>query len=495
VTPTVTAPASPINDDDDPYSTAPPTPIKKHPSKIRPGVEYKNHQVRGIRWLARRSSWLLCDDQGLGKTLMSLSVAALDFDRGWASKVLVICDASLKDNWGDEIDKWSTFTWEVLDGRDPGKRRAKLAAFDREILIVNYEQVMAHPNELLAMGFDIIIVDECQAIRNYEAKRTQAVHRLTAKRWFLLSGTPLDNRPNELWSPLRLADPDNTPAYWTWVNAHCVFAPKSKVVVGVKKAEKLRRHIDQLFLRRLKGDCLDLPDKQRIKINVELSPYQRRLHDQAEKELILQLPQDPEPMDLESGLMKALRLRQICSTPANVEGLEDDSAKLDAVIAKLRELNDAGLKAVVFTQFRPTIDCLLRRCEAEGIKTWAHHGGIPRPQRQVNVRDWSAHEGPAVMIGMYQTMGRGLTLTAARHVLIVDKLYTPGGMSQAEDRCHRIGADETQPVQIIEFIARRTHEQRIEQILDAKGEMIAELIPNSGWKKKIYQLILEGSQP
>ena len=367
-------------------------------------------------------------------TIQSLTVAALDFDRGWAKRVLVICTASLKANWASEIEEHTLFSYQVLEGSVKQKRKI-LDEFDSDILIVNYEQVISYPTELLNLKFDIVIVDECQAIKNFGAQRTAAVHRLMPRRWFLLSGTPLETRPDELWSPLRLIDPVNTPHYWTWVNSHCVFATGTRQVVGVKKAERLRQHIEQVFLRRLKKDCLDLPEKQHIKVNIDLSPYQRRLHDQAEKELMLQLPKDPDPMELESGLMKALRLRQICSTPANLEGLEDDSAKLDAVIAKLLELRDAGHKAVVFCKFRPTIDCLVRRCEAAGIANWVHHGGIKLPQRKANQRAWEAHEGGAAFIGMYSTMGVGLTLTAARHVLIVDKEFGPGAMKQAEDRC------------------------------------------------------------
>ena len=321
-------------------------------------------------------------------TIQALTVAALDFDAGIASRVLVVCDAGLKYNWAyDEISDLTEFTWMVLDG-DPLQRAEQLAEFEQthcDILIVNYEQVVAHWRELNDIGFDIVMVDECQEIKNQKAGKTKAVHQLRPKRWILMSGTPLENRPDELWSPLRLVDP-NTPKYWPWVQRHCLFGGfGGRQIVGVKKRSELKAYLEDVMIRRIKADTLKLPEKEFTKIEVELSPLQRELYDEVIDELQLTMPSDPTPMELESGLTRTLRLRQICSTPANL-GFEDDSAKLDAVIEEYLKLAAQGHKCVFFSQFRETIACLERRIQAHDLPVWTIRGGVKQKERKLRER-------------------------------------------------------------------------------------------------------------
>lgn len=464
-----------------------PEPIKKLPSKIREGVRFYDHQIEGIRWLARVSSWILADEQGLGKTIQSLTAAALDFDAGRARRVLVISGSKqLKYQWADEIEKFTHFTYHVLEGT-PKQRAAQLLDFDADILIVNYEQIHKYVKVFNHMGFDIVIVDECHELKNPEAVRTKAAHQLKVKRWFLLSGTPVLNRPDELWSPLKLIDP-NTPDYWPWVNKHCLF--REGKVVGVKQKGALKAYTSTIMLRRLKADCLDLPEKQYVRVNVEMGSAQRQAYREVLEELQAKLPANPTAMQRNAGNIQALRLRQVCSTPANI-GLPDDSAKLDVAVERAAELVANGHKVICFTQFRPTLACMEERLTRAGIPFYSIHGGVDSDVRNEMVRQWTGDSAPSVLLAMYQVAKVGLNLTAARHAIMIDKLYVPGLMHQAEDRIHRIGQDTTQPVQIIELIARNSYEEKIERILSSKGEMIDTLVPNSGWSEKLYELILE----
>jgi SNF2 family DNA or RNA helicase len=484
----------PLTPDEAPANKPKPEPIKKIPTKIRQDIQFLDHQVEGIRALNKIKSWILADQMGLGKTLQSLSVAAIDFDKGLAHRILVVAGTKqLKYQWGDELEKLTNFTYHILDGT-PTQRRKQLDRFisgdlqDRDILIVNYEQISKHIASLNAAGFEICIVDECHEVKNPDAIKTKAIHQLEMDRWFLLSGTPVLNRPDELWSPLKLIDPEGTPAYDTWVNRHCLFDAKTGKVVGVKKKEALRQYMGTIMLRRLKKDCLDLPDKQYVRINVELTPRQREAYDAALQEIQREAPVNPTHKQRFALLSKSLKLRQICSTMATL-GEEDDSAKLDALVDDIKALVKDEQKTVVFTQWLATLGSIQERLHRAGITFWAISGEVQGLARNDRVKAWTATEEPAVLVCMYQVAAVGLNLTAASTALMADKLYVPGKLEQAEDRLHRIGQEH--PVTIREYISRRTIEEKIERILANKGEMIDTLLPNSGWDEKLYELILE----
>lgn len=720
---------------------------KSIPAKINQDITYFDHQIEGIRVLARLSSFLLADEMGLGKTIQSMTVAALDFDAGWAKRVLVLTPAPIKFNWDQDLELHTLFDVVVLDG-PPEKRAKMLDDFDADVLIVNYDLLHKHLDQFNDMNFDIVICDEAHALKNPKAVRTKAVHKLQAKRFFMLTGSPVLNRADELWSILHRIDPSAFPSYWKFINRYCntpdapvwmadgTFRPMGKVqpgdevmgwrsepvgaggtnrralvssvveevrtrtapmilrctledgsvirctpdhqwlsanctssgdqfvkvrhgsrlgslskivdvpepvsmmlpekrdlamwligmydgegsamkiaqspthnpeiceqlrtaldlleipyrqdddgfamkggvdtrakllewgdgvmvkadkvleqtrfdlprlnnasplgfmlrkrnrvvdvveegpgevvsmqtstgnyvawghasknclfggfnkrqIVGVKKPEELKKIVDTVMLRRLKKDCLDLPDKQYITVYVELNKRQREIYDKLKKEMLLELPHDPDPMQLESGMQVFGRLSQVTSTPANV-GLEDDSAKLDAAVLHIQTLYAANEKCIVFFKNRASLECCRVRLEAVGIQMPQLHGDISKKRRQETINEWSASKEPLPFGMMLQVGGVGLNLTAARHVLFVDRLFVPKLNEQAEDRAHRIGASIEHPVQVTTFIARKTIDQRVERILAEKDELFDSLVNPNDWKKELYRALMSG---
>lgn len=477
---------------------------KKMPSKLRPDLKYYKHQLEGVRWLNARDSWVLADEPGLGKTLQALSAAAIDWDARGPLRILVVCDAKLKYNWAHEIEKLTLFSSHILDGKNYDERKRSFdfyRGFDTNILIAHYDQFVsrkvAQPDgsvknskvveELFDIDWDIIIADEAHALKSWKAARTKAMHKLKTRRWFLLTGTPMENRPDELWSLLKLAIPE-TQSYWKWVQRFCLFGGYGgHQVVGVKKKDELRAYLEEVMLRRLKRDCLDLPEKQHIQVLCELSDYQKDLYKEVVQDLRLTLPENPDPMEVETGLKRSLRLRQICSTPSNLEGLDDDSGKLDVVVEEARNYLSNGHKIVVFTEFRGTLAALMNRFEKAGIDQYVVHGGIELTDRAFAQDAFTSHPRPCVFLATRQSCGIGLTLTAADVLFFVDKPFGPGKVQQAEDRIHRIGAKDS--VTIVDFICAGTYEEQIEKSTERKGEAIDELIPNAGWKKRVYDAI------
>lgn len=285
---------------------------------------------------------------------------------------------------------------------------------------------------------------------------------------------------------------------WGYASKNCVFGGyKDKQVVGVKNQAELSERLDGYMLRRRKVDVLDLPEKQHIPVFVDLSPEQKKLYVEARDELKITLPADPTPMELENALTKFLRLKQICGTTACIPGHEDKSNKLDRAMEIVEEKIGNGEPLVVFTQFRGVLAAFGNRMAAvkpTPIPFSVLSGDVPINKRQQVIQDWSdaaAADKPGVLLCMTQVAGVGLNLTAASTAIMLDKLFVPKLNEQAEDRLHRIGADKTKPVQIIEMICRNTVEQRVEVILSRKRKLFDTLIEGNDLKRAIFAEIMD----
>jgi SNF2 family DNA or RNA helicase len=465
--------------------------------KIKDTVEYMPHQIEGIRWLARRQSFILGDEMGLGKSLQALTAVAIAFEDGETSRALVVAPATLKGNWADEIAQHTHFTCEVLSG-SPKQRKKQLDGFNADILIVNYEQIEPHLLQFNFMDFGIVIYDEAHFVKNRKSARTRAVQMLRMPRHFLLTGSPLLNQVDDLWALLNRIDPAEFPTYWRFINRYAVWGGyQDKQIVGIKNEQELRDKLQTRMLRREKKDQLDLPDKQHIVIKLDLSPLQRRLYDQMRDELRAEAP-DLEDGELTSpnAMTKMLRLKQICGTAASIPGQPDDSAKLDHAVTMTKELIENGHPVVLFTQFREVLACMERRLVAEGIDVRCLHGDVPNDDRVPIVRAWTedAKRGrPQAIICMFQVAGVGLNMTVARHLIFLDKLYVPKLNEQAEDRLHRIGADKTHPITIFHLHMRNTIDTRIENILKRKSDIFDTVVSTNtgGWMRKLIEAVLD----
>ncbi len=474
---------------------------------LHDSVEFYPHQVDGIRWLLRKRSFLLADDMGLGKSLQALTIFCADVKEGKGETCLIICPVSLRSNWADEIEKFTTIPFVLLGEEiNPSTGKPKtLSKEDRSrqiidfaiqqgprIMILNYEQVKPHLAELNSLNVWCAIFDEAHAIKGHTSQRTKACLELKAYRNFLLTGTPILNQVNEIWPILNRIAPAHFPNYHAFVNRYCVFGGyKNKAIVGVKNQKSLHAILDEVMLRRLKKDTLDLPDVQTIQVVTELSALQRKLYDQISDEMKLDNVDPNAPAHImENALTQFLRLKQVCGTPSSL-GYPDDSYKLDEVVNRAVEILANGQKLIVFTQFRDVLACLNSRFMAEGLPVIQLHGDVPKAERQDIVKKWSTYPDPAIILCMTQIAGVGLNMTAARTIFFVDKLFVPGLNDQAVSRAHRIGQDKTQPVTVYEFIARHTIEYRIEQILRTKVKIFNNVIENVGIMRELVKALRE----
>lgn len=472
-----------------------PAPRKSLEPWLSDSVHYYKHQVEGIRWGARHKNFLLADDMGTGKSLQALTTFVVDVKRGWATTLLVVCPVSLKGNWQEEIKKFTTIPSTILEGSQ-FNRTIQITKFAGQsgprILIANYEQIASELDILNALAFDCVIFDEAHTIKGWKTKRTQACLGLYGHRKLLLTGTPMLNGIPELWPILHIIDPKQFPDYHQFVNRYCAFGGhKGKTITGVKNEPELIEKLHKVMLRRMKSEVLDLPEVNDVIRKVDLYDEQRELYDSVADDFVLPDPITGEDTEIDNALTRFLRLKQICGNTLPFNG-QDISAKMDAVLVDDAELIYQGEKLVVFTQFRDILDVYVERLRTlfPDVPVFELTGDVPHNDRIPLTHRWAGVTGASVLVSMLQVGGVGLNLTASRNVSFIDELFVPGLNQQAIDRCHRIGADLTQPVTVRRYQCRNTIEQRIQEILRGKSRLITGIVEQDrDWKRKLIQAI------
>jgi SNF2 family DNA or RNA helicase len=472
---------------------------------LKDDTVFYDHQVSGVRTLMRWRNFLLGDEMGLGKSLQALTVFCGDIVMGKGSVAIVVCPVSLRSNWADEIEKFTRLPYLLL-GEEinpntgklrtiPAKARSgqlkTFAAWNTpKILVLNYEQVAPHLEELNALNAHVAIFDEAHMIKNPQAKRTKAFLQLKSNRSFMLTGSPIMNQVHELWPILNKISPTHFPNYFKFKNRYCVFGGfENRQVVGTKNIKELHSVLDKVMLRRLKKDCLDLPEVQILQIPVDLHPDQRKLYEQIEQDMVLE-DGDGNISLVDNAMTVMLRLKQVCGTPACFDH-PDNSYKLDRIVEDIAELHASGQKVIVFSQFRKVLQCVVDRLYTEGIGAYHLNGDVKMHERQPMINSWSSDPENRPICAMLQVAGVGLNMVAARHVFFVDKLFVPKLNQQAIDRAHRIGQSSTQPVQVREYIAKGTVERRIEQILRSKNKIFDSVIEDVGIVRKLLAALRE----
>lgn len=480
---------------------------------LKDDVQYYPHQVEGIRVLARLPSFLLADDMGLGKSLQALTVYCIDVKLGKAQTLVIVCPKTLRENWADEIEKFTRIPYvrlgeEFVGGRKrtltPLKREAQLREFINDsgprILISHYQQ-WVNPNMLNLLRtavFDVGIFDESHNIKNHASARTKAWQKLRTRRSFLLSGTPMLNDVSELWTSLNRINPTKYPRYWAYVNRYCLFGGyNGKAIVGSKNKKELNDELKNIMLRRMKDDVLNRDKPHYVQVKVGLSKTQETLYDKLMDEMLLETGYGDQ--EIENALTKFLRAKQLCCTPYAIDPAvyPDDSEKLDQVMEDLIETTTGPNpeKVIIFTQFRGVLDALSKRWEAYNllsknkIPMYLLHGGVPNDERVPVVKAWSDDGKPSVIACMTQVAGVGLNMVAARQVWFIDKLFVPGLNKQAVDRADRIG--QTRAVIVREYIAKGTIEDRIEKILKDKSKEFGDIIEGSAGMRSLAAKLMK----
>jgi SWI/SNF-related matrix-associated actin-dependent regulator 1 of chromatin subfamily A len=438
------------------------------------GLAYLPYQRAAIAFGTGRPHALLADEMGLGKTIEALGVINADPK---AKKVLIVCPASLKLNWAREAERW-------LVDRGPVGVAGKTFPEDAAVVIINYD-ILGKWRAKLRRTWDVLIADECHYVKNKSAKRSKRLYALKARRRLFLTGTPILNRPVELWAIVSSLAPEEFDGFWPFAKRYCKPC-KNRYgwdFTGATRLDELHERLrSTIMVRRTKAQVLpDLPPKRRQVIELDsehiaslISVETKAWHEHRERLNALRSAGrgDEQLGEAELAALKAsvnlafgelAKLRQATAL-----------AKVPLVLDHVRSvLEDAG-KIVVFAHHRAVVQEL---AEPFGDEAVTLTGGDDVASRQAAVDRFQTDDTCRLFIGSITAAGFGLTLTAAAHVIFAELDWVPAHLTQAEDRTHRIGQEDSVLVQHLV----------LQDSLDAR--MVGTLIK----KQRVIDKVVDGS--
>ena len=435
------------------------------------------YQVEGVAFLASTGRALLADDMGLGKTLQSIAAAHWLVQSAGVRRVLVVCPSSLKHQWAREIRKFTDHTVEVVQGA----AAARQVQYRRhaDFTIVNYELVLRDARIINEeMNPDLVVLDEAQRIKNWRTKSAAAIKSLESRYAFVLTGTPLENRLEDLYSLMQVVDPRVLGPLWRYMLDFHIVDPRGKVL-GYRNLSELRHRIAPVMLRRDRRLVRDqLPDRIELRLDVPMSQRQKELHDDAlaaaykYANILKKRPLTPAE---EKRLLAALQTaRMACNAAGLVDGKTEGSPKLDDLGKLLEDLCvGEGRKAVVFSQWERMTAMAERTARSLGLGTVRLHGGVPTAKRGELIDRFMGDDAVQVFLST-DAGGVGLNLQAASVLINLDMPFNPAVLDQRIARIHRLG--QTEPVQVILMVADDSYEQRVTQLMTGKRALFNSVV-------------------
>ncbi len=452
-------------------------------------AELRPYQRRGLSWLAFLSGLglggVLADDMGLGKTLQVLALESHERARGDRGPTLLVSPTSVVATWRDEAARFVPDLRVAVHhgaGRAAGEELAGLAAA-HDLVVTSYGTLVRDALALADVPFARVVLDEAQMVKNNRSRAAKAVRGLDAGHRLALTGTPVENRLAELWSIMDAVNPGLLGGVSTFRERYAVPIERHG---RTDVAAALRRRVRPFLLRRLKTDPTvvdDLPEKIETVEHCGLTAEQASLYRVVVDDMLQKLS------DLEPGIERRGRvlaamtkLKQVCNHPALLLGdgspLGRRSGKILRLEEILAEVLAAGDRALLFTQFAAFGDMLAPHLSArfDTEVAWLH-GGTSRTAREEMVRRFQSGQGPSLFLLSLKAGGTGLTLTAAQHVVHLDRWWNPAVEDQATDRAFRIG--QRRSVGVRKLVCTGTLEERIDELVAGK-RALADLAVRDG---------------
>ncbi len=430
------------------------------------------HQRHGTRFLRSKVAAALFDEQGLGKSKQLIDSVGQDIQAGVLDGALIICPNTVKTTWGEEIERHSDLRYAIF-GAGKKARRDAFRSLRAAFYVINYEAVAAELvslRALLRFKRMALVLDESHRIKTPLAKVTRAVLALrsdAAKR-YIMTGTPVANKPDDLWSQLFFLD-DGTSLGTTFGSFKARYCSSSG---GYQRIEEIRDRLSSISLRREKQGTIELPPKTVNRVSVKLCGSQLKMYEQLRTELAIwvrTLTGEEVLAQAENVLSRLVRLAQLASNPRLLDTkYVETPAKflaLDALIPPYR--NESAGKAIVWTSFVPNIPMLVSRFRA--LRPVTIYGDMDNQARDRAIAAFRQETSVRLMIANPAAAREGLTLTEARTAIYLDRTFNLVDFLQSQDRIHRMS--QTHPCQIVLLIAENTIDEFIDFSLSQKHRL------------------------
>jgi superfamily II DNA or RNA helicase len=435
------------------------------------------YQIRGAIFAACRGRCVLGDEMGLGKTVQTMAAVELLARERGIERVLVVAPASVKYQWQTEIQKFTGRPVQVIEGTTAQRRgQYKEPTFYR---LTNYEMAVRDLEELNAWQPDLIVLDEAQRIKNWESKTTRAIKRLQSRYAIVLTGTPLENKLEELFSIVQFVDDRRLGPPFQFLHDHRVLDEQGNFV-GYRNLDRLREKLGPILLRRTRAEVLSqLPARTDTTIWVEMDPEQRRLYTEHQQTLA-RLTQKKYLTEIDRRRIMACitNLRMLCDSTWLLDRTSNVSPKLDEFGQLLQDLLGSGShKIVVFSQW----ELMLRKAEevvnAQGVGYTLLSGSVPGRARR-GLLDRFRDDPDCRVFLSTDAGGTGLNLQSADTVINLEVPWNPAVLEQRIARVHRMG--QHRPVQVFNLVTRDSIEERVLRVLGQKRTLFDGVFTSGG---------------
>jgi SNF2 family DNA or RNA helicase len=451
----------------------------------------RDYQKIGFHWLAQLSHWqvggCLADDMGLGKTVQALAAILLRAGQG---PTLVVAPLSVTSNWQDESRRFAPTLRVILFG--PGDRQKTIDHLEPfDLLIVSYGLLPLEAELLSGVKWQTIVLDEAQAIKNIQTKRSKAAMELQAEFRIITTGTPVENHLGELWTLFHFLNPGLLGSYKKFNEKFAIPIERDQ---DTEARNRLRKLIRPFILRRLKSDVLqELPAKTEITLEVEMNREELLLYEAGRLKALENISAHDEEGAGQQHLRilaEIMKLRRLCCNPKLV--LPDskiESSKLKVFGDTLTELLANNHKALIFSQFVGHLHILRDYLDQHGISYQYLDGSTPIKKRKERINSFQNGEGDVFLISL-KAGGAGLNLTAADYVIHMDPWWNPAVEDQASDRAHRIGQE--RPVTVYRLVVKNSIEEQIVDLHKQKRDLADSLLEGTDSAGKISAAELLG---
>ncbi len=448
--------------------------IRKNPARhpLRTGLlrtPLLPYQLDGIAFAVKAGRAVLADDMGLGKTIQGVGVAEMLAREAQIDRVLIVCPTSLKSQWRNEIRRFTDREVQLIVGR--ASERAEQYSGDCFFTVCNYEQVLRDILHVERNRWDLIILDEGQRIKNWESKTARVVKGLKSPFALVLSGTPLENRLDDLFSVVQFIDDRRLTPAFRFFNRHRVVNKKGKVL-GYKNLDELRDRLRPILLRRTRESVLDeLPPRTTEILRIPPTEEQVDLH-KTHMRIVSHIVR--KRYITEMDLLRLQKALLMCRMSANSTYLVDKqepsySSKLEHLEELIDNLfEESNRKAVLFSEWTTMLDLIEPILRARKLEYVRLDGSVPQKKRQELIQHFQHNESCRLFITT-NAGSTGLNLQSANTVINVDLPWNPAVLEQRISRAHRMG--QRNPVQVYLLVTEETLEEKLLSTLSAKKDL------------------------